>query len=159
MPTQQAFQVRKSLPEEDFFIATHFYHMWLDLDIPATAIDPNWLDITLQYIAKARQTLQYQGFVAEVDEQIVGSAGCQRFAGLYPLILTAAYRNYGYVWGIYVEPSHRKCGIATELMRRSIDYLKSIACTHALLNASPLGKPVYHRLGFTSTNAMQLDLT
>lgn len=159
MLTQHALQIREATPEEDSLIAAHFYQMWLDLDMPAAAIEPDWHPITLQYIEQARQTLHYQAFVAEIEGQIVGSASGQRFAGLYPLILKTEYRNYGYIWGVYVELAHRKQGIATRLTQRTIDYLKTIGCTHALLNASPFGKPVYDRLGFTSTNAMQLNLT
>lgn len=159
MLTQPALQLRASIPEEDSLIAAHFYQMWLDLEIAAAAIEPDWLNITLQYIQQARQELHYQAFVAEVNGQVVGSVSCQRFAGLYPLILKAEHRNYGYIWGVYVEPAYRKRGIATQLTERTIDYLKSIGCTHALLNASPLGRPVYDRLGFMTTNAMQLSLT
>jgi len=158
MLTQDAMRVRTGTLEEDALIANHFYQMWIDLEVPATAIEPDWLNITLEYIKQARHTLNYQAFVAEVNEQIVGSASCQRFAGLYPLILKAEHRNYGYIWGVYVEPAYRKRGIATQLTQQTIDYLKSLGCTHALLNASPLGKPVYDRLGFTTSNAMQLDL-
>lgn len=159
MLTQSIFEIRTATPEEDFLIAAHFRQMWLDLDIPETAIEPDWLNITLQYIEQARQTLNYQAFVATVQEQVIGSASCQRFAGLYPLILKPEHRNYGYIWGVYVESAYRKQGIATRLTQRTIDYLKSIGCTQALLNASPLGKPVYDRLGFLPTNAMQLSLT
>lgn len=158
MLTQSALRIRSAIPEEDSLIAAHFHQMWLDLDTPAAAIEPDWLTITLQYIEQARQALHYQAFVAEVDGQVVGSASCQRFAGLYPLILKASYRDYGYIWGVYVEPAYRRQAIATRLMQQTIDYLRAIGCTQALLNASVLGKPVYDRLGFTPTNAMQLDL-
>lgn len=159
MLTQSTFQIRVATIEEDSLIAAHFRQMWLDLGIPPTAIEADWLSITQQYIDQARQTLEFQAFVVEVAGRIVGSASCQRFAGLYPLILKPEHRNYGYIWGVYVEFAYRKQGIATCLMQRAIDYLKSIGCTQALLNASPMGKPIYERLGFTSTNAMQLDLT
>lgn len=158
MLTQSTFEIRAATPEEDFLIADHFRQMWLDLDIPEATIEPDWLNITLQYIQQARQTLSYQAFVATVQGQVIGSASCQRFAGLYPLILKPEQRNYGYIWGVYVEPAHRKQGIATHLTQCTIDYLKSIGCTQAILNASPLGKPVYDRLGFVPTNAMQLNL-
>lgn len=159
MLTQSTVQVRAATAEEDSLIAAHFRQMWLDLDVSSAAIEPDWLHITRQYIEQARQTLNFQAFVAEAAGQVVGSVSCQRFAGLYPLILKPEHRSYGYIWGVYVEPAYRKQGIATRLTQRSIDYLKSIGCTQALLNASPLGKPVYDRLGFTQTNAMQLDLT
>jgi GNAT superfamily N-acetyltransferase len=155
-------RVRVASPTEDALLAQHFYQMWLDLDIPANAIAPDWQTTICEFIAQARQTLKYQAFVAEIDSEgdrrIVGSAGCQQYAGLYPNILQPSYRQYGYIWGVYVEPAYRRQGIATQLTAETLAYLKSIGCTRAILNASPLGQPVYARLGFVESNVMQLEL-
>ena len=150
--------IRASQPTEDPIIAEHFRQMWLDLEMPETAIRSNWQDETKQFLDFARRSLHYAAFVAEIDDRIVGSASCQQFAGLYPNILTAEHRQYGYIWGVYVEPEHRRKGIATDLTKETVRYLKSIGCTHAVLNASPLGKPVYEQLGFQTGNTMQLNL-
>lgn len=158
MLTQQRFHVRAATPAEDSLIAHHFYHMWLDNQIVEAAIAPDWLEATLQFIHQARQTLSYQAFVAEVEGQVIGSAGCQRFAGLYPNIMKAKERCDGYIWGVYVEPAYRGQGIATQLTQQAIAHLKTIGCTHAVLNASPSGQPVYSRLGFVDSNLMRLDL-
>lgn len=158
MLTEQAIHVRAASPHEDSLIAEHFYQMWLDNDVPAHAIQADWLNITLQFIAQARQELFYKAFVAEVDGRVVGSASCQIFAGLYPNVLTAEHRKYGYIWGIYVEQLHRRQGIAKQLTGMALAHLKAISCTQAFLNASPSGKPVYDRLGFSESNAMRLDL-
>jgi predicted GNAT family acetyltransferase len=80
------------------------------------------------------------------------------FAGLYPDIIANRSRKYGYIWGVYVEPSYRKQGIATKLTAKTIEYLKAIGCTRTMLNASPSGKPVYFNLGFSESNEMRLDL-
>ncbi|MCG8363890.1 MAG: GNAT family N-acetyltransferase [Pseudanabaenales cyanobacterium] len=151
-------QVRKATQQEDALIAAHFYHMWLDVDVPANAIQPNWGPIVVEYIENARQTLNYQAFVAQKDEVVVGSVSCQQFAGLYPNLLKPEHRMYGYIWGVYVEPADRQQGIATQLTQHAIAHLKSIGCTHAVLNASPLGESVYKRLGFAPMNAMWLQL-
>ncbi len=151
-------KIREIIPTEDAIIAEHFYQMWLDIGVPEKSIKSNHRDMTLEFIKQARQNLFYKGFVAEVDNVIVGSASCQLFTGLYPLILEEEYRKYGYIWGIYVQPSHRRKGIAKQLTNATIEHLKSINCTKAILNASPAGKPVYESLGFSPSNAMQLDL-
>jgi hypothetical protein len=44
-------------------------------------------------------------------------------------------------------------------MNEAIAHLKALNCTRVLLHASPAGKPVYSRLGFSETNEMHLDLT
>lgn len=159
MLTQHTIQIREADPQEDGLIAEHFYAMWLDNAIPTQAINPDWQNIISQFIDQARRNLSYKAFVAEVGDRVVGSAGCQLFAGLYPPILTADYRQDGYIWGVYVEPPYRQQGIATRLTQRAIAHLKAIGCTRALLNASPSGKPIYNQLGFLPSNSMYLDLT
>ncbi len=150
--------LREALPQEDFIIAEHFYQMWLANYVLADSIQPNWQQVTLEFISHARQNLCYKAFVAEVEKQVIGSTSCQIFAGLYPDILKAEYRKYGYIWGVYVEPDYRKNGIGKSITKMAVDYLKSIGCTRAILNASPSGKTVYSGLGFSISNEMQLDL-
>ncbi len=151
--------IRETTSKEDSIIAEHFYRMWLDIGVSKNFIKPNHCNLTLEFIKEARQNLFYKGFVAEIDNLVVGSASCQLFTGLYSLILEEEYRKYGYIWGVYVEPSHRRKGIAKQLTNATVEHLKSINCTKAILNASPAGKPVYENLGFSPSNAMQLDLT
>jgi GNAT superfamily N-acetyltransferase len=151
-------QIRAATLAEDPSIAAHFRQMWLDLEVPAAAIVPDWQRQIVQFMQTARQELAYQAFVAVAADRLVGSVGCQRSAGLYPNILAPEYRCDGYIWGVYVEPAFRKQGIATRLTEQAIAYLRSIGCTHAVLNASPLGQPVYERLGFATGNAMRLKL-
>ncbi|MEO1374029.1 MAG: GNAT family N-acetyltransferase [Cyanobacteria bacterium J06635_10] len=151
-------QIRETIPQEDSIIAEHFYQMWLDIGVPENSIKPNYRNLTLEFIKQAREKLFFKGFFAEIDDVIIGSASCQLFTGLYPQILQEEYRNYGYIWGVYVEPSYRKKGIAKQLTNATVEYLKSIGCTRAILNASPVGKSVYESLDFLPSNAMQLDL-
>ena len=151
-------QVREALPQEDSLIAEHFYKMWLDNEVPPNSIQADWLNITLEFIERARRELCYKVFVALVDGRVVGSASCQLFTGLYPHIFKAEYRKNGYIWGVYVEPPHRGQGIAKKLTGLAVAHLKSIGCTMAVLNASPSGKPVYSSLGFLQANEMRLDL-
>lgn len=150
--------LRPATPQEDLVIARHFYQLWLDNGLTHEQIEPDWERITLDYIADARESLVYQAFVAEVDGQIVGSAGGQRFAGLYPINFTAGFRRDGYIWGVYVEPEFRRQGLGKQLTEQLLGHLRSLGCTRAVLNASPSGKSVYEQLGFAAGNAMTLAL-
>ncbi|GEM_PF-2838557 len=87
--------VREASSQEDALIAEHFYQMWLDNEVTADSIEPDWLNITLQFIEEARQQLFYKAFVAEVDNRVIGSTSCQIFAGLYPHILK---RGISEIW-------------------------------------------------------------
>ncbi|MEB3218423.1 MAG: GNAT family N-acetyltransferase [Nostocales cyanobacterium 94392] len=150
--------IRETISKEDLIIAEHFCKLWLDIGVPENFIQSNYRNLTLEFIKEARQNLFYKGFVVEVDNLVVGSASCQLFTGLYPNVLKEGYRKYGYIWGVYVEPSYRRKGIAKQLTNAPVEYLKTIGCTKAILNASPAGKSVYESLGFSLTNAMELDL-
>ncbi|MGK7914014.1 MAG: GNAT family N-acetyltransferase [Prochloraceae cyanobacterium] len=158
MPIEKHIKIREATIQEDYLIAEHFYKMWQDNGVSSNCIKSDWHNLTLEYIDRARQKLYYQAYLAEVEGKVVGSASCQLFAGLYPLILQENYRQYGYIWGVYVEPPYRGQGIAKKLTLETTEYLKSLGCTRAILNASPQGKPLYDRLGFLSSNQMDLDL-
>lgn len=82
-------KIRVATLQEDSIIAEHFYFLWHDI-ISADCVKSNWQEITLEFIEHARQNLSYQAFVAEVDCKVIGSIGCQLFAGLYPNVLTVA---------------------------------------------------------------------
>jgi ribosomal protein S18 acetylase RimI-like enzyme len=156
--TPRQIIIREATTQEDLLIAQHFYQMWRDTGVPEDAINPDWCDTTLEFIEKARQDLFYKSFVAEVDSKVVGSASCQLFTGLYPNVFKPEYRKTGYIWGVYVEPCYRRQGIAKRLTSIAVEYLKAIACTQVVLNASPAAKPVYSSLGFSEGNQMVLNL-
>jgi len=155
---EQAIQIRAATPAEDSLIAQHFYRLWRDNDVSEDLIESNWQETVLQFLDRARRELDYKAWFAEVGSQVIGSVGCQLFAGLYPNALKPECRKYGYIWGVYVEPSYRGQGIARELTGMTIAYLQALGCTQAILHASPSGKPVYEGLGFTVGNEMRLDL-
>lgn len=158
MATEQNIKIRAASQQEDSLIAQYSYQLWRDNDVPTESIKSDWLDMTMEFISHARQELSYKAFVAEIDNIVIGSVSCQLFAGLYPQVLKDCYRKYGYIWGVYVEASHRGQGIGKKLTNRAVDYLKSIRCTRVILHASPLGKPVYDSLGFFDSNEMRIDL-
>lgn len=158
MQTAKNISIREANIEEEILIAKHFYKMWLDIGITKEAIEENWQETILKFIENARQNLSYQAFIAEVDGIIIGSASCQLYAGLHPNVIKSNHDQRGYIWGVYVEPIHRRKGIAKQLTNTAVDYLKNIGCKRVILNASPAGKPVYTSLGFVESNTMYLDL-
>jgi ribosomal protein S18 acetylase RimI-like enzyme len=158
MLTEANINFREANLMEDCLIAEHFYQMWLDLNVSADDIKPDYIEITQKFIKNARSQLNYKAFVAESGNKVVASGSCQLFSGLYPPILKEDYRKYGYVWGVYVEPEYRQQGIAKKLTLLITNYLKSLGCTRVVLNASPQGQSIYSSLGFCESNAMHLDL-
>ena len=129
--------------QEDALLADHFRRMWLDNGVAADQIRGDWEDRVGAFIAAARRDLGYRAYVAEGEgARVVGSAGCQLFAASAD-VLVPEQRRCGYIWGVYVEPDHRRRGVARALTRAALAGLTALGCTHALLHASPPGRPVY----------------
>ena len=54
-----------------------------------------------------------------------------------------------------VHPEHRRSGIATRLMNRALEYLRKGQVGCIRLDATPVGRPVYEKLGFISEWQLQ----
>ena len=64
----------------------------------------------------------------------------------------------GYVLNVYVEPTHRKQGLARRLMDLADAELRRRGVTFAILHATAMGRPLYERLGWTATSEMSKPL-
>jgi GNAT superfamily N-acetyltransferase len=78
-------------------------------------------------------------FVAEVDSIVRGTATTIVYEG-----------RFAWVSMVLVDPEHRGHGIGTTLLTKCIEYLDSIRVPCIKLDATPLGKPIYEKLGFTA---------
>jgi GNAT superfamily N-acetyltransferase len=78
-------------------------------------------------------------FVAELDGEIVGTAGATVFPGTTPT---------GWVHGIVVRPERQRTGLGARLTETAIAWLRARSAGAVLLLATDAGRPVYERLGF-----------
>ena len=60
----------------------------------------------------------------------------------------------GYVLNVFVEPSHRRQGLAAKLMELADSEFVNRGATYAILNATKMGRPLYEKLGWAATNEM-----
>ena len=76
-------------------------------------------------------------FVLEHDGKVVGTA------------TTIFYENrFAWIGMVLVDPQYRKQGIGTRLLRKTMEYLDDSRVATMKLDATPLGKPLYTKLGF-----------
>lgn len=61
-----------------------------------------------------------------------------------------------YILNVYTEPEYRGRGLATQLMQSALEFCEARHLTVITLHASPFGRPIYERMGFTQTNEMRL---
>ena len=76
-------------------------------------------------------------FVTEEDGRVCGTAGNIVYGG-----------ELAWIGMVLVDPGMRRRGIATMLMQACIDYLRGRKVRSIKLDASDMGRPVYHKLGF-----------
>lgn len=95
----------------------------------------------------------YFGFLAEDLGAVVGGVGMMLLDWPpHPFHPHDARR--GYVCNVFVEPSHRRRGLATRLATEAEAELRRRGIAYAVLHASPLGRPIYEQDGWKQTNEM-----
>jgi GNAT superfamily N-acetyltransferase len=62
---------------------------------------------------------------------------------------TICYEDrFAWIGMVLVDPGHRKHGIGTQLLKKTIEYLDQQKIPTMKLDATPQGRPLYERLGF-----------
>jgi GNAT superfamily N-acetyltransferase len=64
----------------------------------------------------------------------------------------------GYILNLFVNPEHRRRGIAAKLIELCYDEARGLGITYLVLHASAQGRPLYERDGWRATNEMSLVL-
>jgi GNAT superfamily N-acetyltransferase len=81
-------------------------------------------------------------FVAELDGAAAGTAAAFVFGPV------------AWVAMVLVEESLRGCGVGSALMRHALDFLDRQAIRTVRLDATPLGRPLYEKLGFVAERTL-----
>jgi len=150
--------IRPGSPVDDAYVLSAFRRMWLEIGIPEGELLPDFDARTLAHVDDARARLDLRSFIAEADGAPVGCAMAQRFAGLYPDVIADSHRKWGYVWGVWVAPEHRRLGAARRLVGAAVEAMRADGYTRVVLHASKMGRGVYEGLGFDATTELKLDL-
>ena len=153
-----SMNVRPALPTEDSFIVEHYMALWESYGTPADAYLSDARQRVISFLERGREQLSLGTFVATVDDNFVGSSGCQLRPDLYPTVVKPTYRLTGYIWQVYVQPSYRGKGIGRALTEAAIRYLEGLGCHTATLHYSEVGKGLYEQLQFVPSNEMRLSL-
>lgn len=78
-------------------------------------------------------------FVMEADGAVRGTAATIVYGG-----------RFAWVGMVLVDPEYRGKGMGRKLLERCIEYLDAIQVPCMKLDATPLGKPIYEKLGFAT---------
>ena len=97
-----------------------------------------------------------QHFLATMDGKTVAVAG----AFIKSDIPYCYFHNsqYGFIGDVYSEPEYRGQGIATQLNRNALQWLKEKNLSLVRLLATDVGRPIYEKMGFVAGHDMELVL-
>ena len=150
--------IREAGRDEDEVLVRHYRALWESYGVAEEFIRADAEQVVRDFIEAGRDGYQMAAFVAVIDDKIVGSVACQLHRLPYPDVTTAAFRKYGYIWHVFIDPAARRQGVATRLVERAVEHLRALGCTKAVLHSSDAGKSVYRQLGFEIAKEMRLDL-
>ena len=90
---------------------------------------------------------RFLGWIAEgADHRAIGS-GAIWLTEIQPRP-AELYGRRPYLLSMYTDPGHRGEGIASAIVRAAVRYARDHGYSRITLHASPMGRPVYARLGF-----------
>jgi GNAT superfamily N-acetyltransferase len=95
----------------------------------------------------------YFGYIVEEDGAAVAGIGLM-IIDWPPHPLHPNEDKRGYVLNLFVEPSHRKRGLARMLTELGEAEIARRGVSFAILHATRMGRPLYERAGWTQTAEM-----
>ena len=154
------YEIRLATAADAHLLATQRVAMFRDMGRTTPEIEQPLLEICTDYLARALADGEYVGWVAELAAapgSAIGGAGVQ-FRPLLPRTDPTGrfllMGREGLILNVYVEPAHRRRGVARKLMETLIGWAPEAGIVRLVLHASPDGRPLYQSLGFLASNEM-----
>jgi GNAT superfamily N-acetyltransferase len=98
----------------------------------------------------------YRAWLAEADGEAV--ACVVLIAWIMPPAAEQMHRKRGYVSSVYTRPDFRRRGVARYLMDLLVTQAHKDGIQKLLLRASEMGRPLYLGMGFTPSEALELEV-
>lgn len=155
-----AIDIRLAVPADSLLLATQRVAMFRDMGRTTPPIEHSLLESCDAYFRAALASGEYVGWVAHLaqsPDRAIGGAGVQ-FRPLVPRTdasgrFLVAGRE-GLILNVYVDPAHRRQGVARRLMETLIAWAPDAGIVRLVLHASGDGRRLYQSLGFADSNEM-----
>ncbi|NHJ87975.1 MAG: GNAT family N-acetyltransferase [Asgard group archaeon] len=99
------------------------------------------------FLLEKMKSDEFIAWLAEVNNEIIATSGLsflQRPPHFHNLT-----GKFGYIMNMYTKPEWRQKGIASALLEKLIEEIRSKGIDFIFLHATPIGKPLYLKYGFT----------
>jgi len=107
-----------------------------------------------EYFESALRDHSYFGLVGEMQGTVVAGGGVVIVP--WPGSPRNLAPRRAWILNIYVEPEHRRQGLARSILEALIEWCKRNGFQSVALHASEQGRPLYEKLGFRGTSEMRL---
>ncbi len=116
--------------------------LWDDYVHPAHGDNEEWRSlVAARETAAGRRPKSYRLYLAFLGSKPVGASS---------VFITSGKHGVAGIFDVGVVPEERNRGIGTAVTLAACEAARDAGCRFAVLNATPLGEPVYRRLGFGS---------
>jgi GNAT superfamily N-acetyltransferase len=154
-------QIRPASVEDAKTLAHHRSAMFQDMGLLPDGVADQLRDASVGFFREALAGDRWFAWIAIAGETVAGGAVLhldEMPPRNGPRGVFIPSRLQGLIMNIYVEPEHRRGGIASVLMNTVLDFARSKGAGSVTLHASQKGKLLYEKMGFTPTHEMRLFL-
>ncbi|MGI4852540.1 MAG: GNAT family N-acetyltransferase [Janthinobacterium lividum] len=148
--------LRRATVDDAALITAHRHRMFADnafsTEEQLNAMDANFEPWVRERLANDR----YVGLLLEEAGKTIASAGIH-FVDFPPHYLHVE-AGRAYLLNFYTDSAARGQGLANQLLRACVDECRARGSKVVTLHASPFGRPIYEKFGFTAMNEMMFKL-
>lgn len=111
------------------------------------------------WMARERRARRFYAFLAQETRGAILGSGAVWLMPAQPRPGRRSPPTTPYILSMFTEPGQRGRGVASAIVRALVDWAQRHGYPRVVLHASRMGRGVYARLGFESSNEMRLDLS
>ncbi len=150
-------QIRRATTNDAALITAHRHSMFTDNEFsPESTLDA--MDVNFEpWVRERLADSRYVGLLLEENGAVLAGAGV--FFADFPPHYRHAEPGRAYLLNFWTAMEARGRGYAKQLVTACIEECRMRGSNVIVLHASPFGRPIYEKLGFTQTNEMMLTLT
>jgi GNAT superfamily N-acetyltransferase len=153
MPSE--ISVRQATVSESAIILHHRRSMFRDMGEGTVEELDGMVEVAGPWLARALADGTYRHWLAvDASGRVAGGGGVM--LNPWPANPKDPCTHRAIILNVYTEAEFRKRGIAQQVMMTILDWLKGQGFRAVNLHASPEGRPLYEKLGFSATNEMRL---
>lgn len=157
MTLPQGYTLRRATATDAPAVARQRGQMFVDMGRLTPADAAAQQDLWADWLRGALTSGEYVGVLAECGGAVVGGAGLMFFPQI-PTLKDPATRK-AHVLNVSVDPAYRRRGLAEALTLAVLEEVRARGLRQVTLNAAPMGRPLYDRLGFVESTHPELHLT